>query len=46
MSIAENLERVRGEMAAACAKAGRVPYLGPGKLLDVGEAFVDYNCHR
>jgi pyridoxal phosphate enzyme (YggS family) len=25
MSIAENLERVRAEMAAACAKAGRVP---------------------
>ena len=25
MSIAENLERVRAEMAAACAKAGRAP---------------------
>ena len=25
MSIAENLERVRGEIAAACAKAGRAP---------------------
>ena len=25
MSIAENLERVRGEMAAACARAGRAP---------------------
>ena len=25
MSIAENVERVRGEMAAACAKAGRSP---------------------
>ena len=25
MSIAENLERVRGEIAAACLKAGRLP---------------------